>query len=300
MGKQHKVRDLRLSSEMEWVNEAIKSGSLDESGSISSKCYDLIVAMRQNDELMHTRPTYAAVRKFAASKGISNNMSQTTIKQAVGILFTNEQNKALYNVRSVNGLNYAIRSRLVPIISNERGLNEESQYLAWKIEMQMTICPLLMVWTQVDVLTQGNHDARNVLKAIPHRLHNLSSINTLVMDAIIVILSNADSTKQDIQARSLQQISESKHGRLMSYASIVDASKAAKYVFDVFVDGAGESLEEIYRKTGAATLFLIKPLNQLMHINESNDEFVADALEAILKGHIKGNDEIKRNLVMFS
>ncbi len=294
--KRIKVSSLLGGNNKDWVEYGIENHLLDSAGTISKNLYDLIVLVRDTPEFKDGRPTYAKVRAAYVSQNHGGNISQTTIKKALDILYPDKPS-SLAKRRSVNLLDYVVKKVVLPLILDKEAEWNDKKWLAWHSALTHVVLPVAVLQMQVEVLISLHGSAALSRLGLPALAISSTSIPESAASIITVALENTD---MPLETRSLQMVSQTKMGRTMSYQLIERSVDLARYAYDHFVESVPVDLEKSFQQVASESAQLIKAAQSLINNGgEKVDESVVKIFSVFLREALSGERGVARHLMMY-
>lgn len=279
-----------------WAHDAVRNGVLTKRSRFSESKLVLINALIERDPELTQKPKYIEVREVAKEAGITETISQSSIKSVLDILYFDEGTLLGNKVVRVDLIEYAVKSRLLPIALNEKNAPEEKQLLRWRQTVRNVVAPIILTSMFVNKAMASGGKAAKVYKEIPRLLKQMDDLTTPNADGVLVSLENADF---GVHSRSLQKISKSKQGRMLSYKAITDIHEASAYLYRDFVIDIGERMHSSYDSIADHSIGALEVVEKLLEIESYDEECAGKMVLSYINSLILNDTEMVRGLSMF-
>lgn len=210
-----------------YIKNALSSGLLAPSDLLSMQIQNLMLLILDKSSHGEIKLTHAKISALTAEAGIADNISRTTITKALAILDLYNENAP--RTRSVNLIDFAIESRLLPLLESRNNIGEETYKARLRRLNRMVLLPLALTKLQIDVL--GNISSPVALKRmLPNYALRMSNMTETTAEATLIYLENVD---LGVGMRSLQLSTKSKLSKTLTYSMVGECSALAGYVADL-------------------------------------------------------------------
>ena len=280
----------------DWAHKALSNGVLTKRSLLSESKLRIINALIKADPDLKKKPKYVEVREIAKLAGITDNISQSSIKSILDILFSSNSTSQDTKTLRVNLIDYAVKTRLLPIALNEKMIDEEKQLVRWRQTVRNVIAPVILAEMFVKKTMLGKGKAANTYANTPRLLRQMEDMTKPNADGILVVLENSEF---GVKKRSLQQVSKSKIGRMLTYKAIEDIHEAGAYLYEGFVIDISEKMHQSYDQIADYSIGALQAVESLRDVGRYSDDHAEMIVSSYMRSLIYKDESMDKSLSMF-